>query len=156
MSDRASSLSPTKRLPVMQSLAGKSRRRLTLDVEPQEKGNELSIQLPDTIPQSWIVYGKGTGFDDRERAHLLYLKYIKVGAALEININSADRRYYQQVLGDLECLRSNESLTEEELMDIFVPCCQQMMVYLASSFTRFASTPIYKQRLHRQLSHQRH
>jgi len=150
----------TRKLSVMHSIASmgspKSKTRLTVDIEQVDRGNDIGIQLPDSIPQSWIVYGKGTGFDDRERAHLLYLKYIKVGAALEININSADRRYYQQVLGDLECLRTNESLTEQQLMDIFVPCCQQMMVYLTSSVNRFASTPIYKRRLQRDLSHQRH
>ena len=114
--------------------------------------DELGIRLPANIPQSWIVYGRDTGFDDRQRAHLLYCKYIRVGAALEININSGDRHYYEQLLGDLDVFRGNESFEDQELIDLFVPCCRQMMAYLGSAFGRFEHTSVYKRRLQRHLS----
>ena len=156
-SSRHSSHSPnsmTKRLSMRHSASPKSLSPKILTIEVDHDGkDDMGVRLPASIPQSWIVYGKNTGFDDRERAHLLWRKYIRVGAALEININSGDRMYYQQLLGDLVALNENESLTDQELMDVFIPCCRQMMVYLSAAFTRFESTPIYKRRLQRKSSH---
>ena len=122
--------------------------KLAVDV-----ADDLGIRLPSTIPQSWVVYGKDTEFDDRQRAHELWKKYIMVGSALEININSGDRHYYEHLLGDLETFRQNTEYVEEELIELFVPCCKQMISYLNSAFHRFEQSSVYKRHIQRKLSH---
>merc|ERR1712176_1232649 len=48
--------------------------------------------LSDALPQSSIVFGDAKEF--KECAHLLYEKYIKIGAELEVNLSAGLRYQY--------------------------------------------------------------
>eukprot|EP00487_Bulimina_marginata_P010379 TRINITY_DN5329_c0_g1_i1.p1 TRINITY_DN5329_c0_g1~~TRINITY_DN5329_c0_g1_i1.p1 ORF type:complete len:124 (-),score=16.57 TRINITY_DN5329_c0_g1_i1:191-562(-) len=106
-----------------------------------ESEQELMIDLAADIPQSYIVENEQWG--DKEKAYLLYTKYIQIGAEFQINISAEQRIKYDVLLGDYQEFMQDISVSTQDLIDLFVPCCTQMMYLLLDSTKRFEETAVF-------------
>ena len=76
-------------------------------------------------------------------AHELYLKYIKVGACLEINIAAKLRKQATDILGDKQRLK-NINVTMSDLLHLFDEIRNEMRILLTYSHLRFKEKEEYK------------
>ncbi|ETO03595.1 hypothetical protein RFI_33809 [Reticulomyxa filosa] len=89
----------------------------------------------------------------KKRTYDLFLKYVKVGASHEINISSASRNRYQQLMGDYQKWKDNEKYgTKEDLLHLFDDCKKECWKLLGFVFTRFEKTVLYKKWLQQRLA----
>lgn len=77
----------------------------------------------------------------REIAYELYLKYVRIGAEFEINVDYATRKRFQKLMGNKQEWINNEHFNEKELQSLFHGCIQRMFTFLSNSFTRFRDKP---------------
>ena len=106
-----------------------------------ESYEELMIKLPSDIPYSYIVENKE--WNNKEKAYRLYTKYIENGSELEINISAEQRMYYDHLMEDYDIFMNNQQVTNRELIDLFIPCCTQMIYLMIDSRKRFEETAIF-------------
>eukprot|EP01084_Bolivina_argentea_P282974 484527_1 len=101
------------------------------------------ICFPNNIPISGIIESNSVNKEEifasdlRIMAHLIYEKYVRVGAEFEININSDDRKKLREALGDLEICLSENSVTITEIVMLFEKARMEMYRFLLFSFRRF-------------------
>merc|ERR1712228_912049 len=76
--------------------------------------DKLRIVLASDIPKSYIVENKQ--WDDKEKAYLLYTKYIRSGAELQINIPAEQRLKYDQLMGNYIEFMGNGTISNMELI----------------------------------------
>jgi len=89
----------------------------------------------------------------KKRSYDLFVKYIKVGASHDINISSASRNFYQQLMGDYARWKDNENYgTKEDLLHLFDDCKKECWKLLGFVFTRFEKTVLYKKWIQQRLS----
>jgi len=112
--------------------------------------DKLRLQLAPDIPQSFIVANKN--WDDKEKAYLLYTKYIRSGAELQINISAEQRMRYDQLMGNYQCFMENGTVSNMELVKLFDGCCTQMIYLMIDARKRFQRTAVYT-KLHRASLH---
>eukprot|EP00484_Ammonia_sp_Unknown_P004325 CAMPEP_0197077876 /NCGR_PEP_ID=MMETSP1384-20130603/212840_1 /TAXON_ID=29189 /ORGANISM="Ammonia sp." /LENGTH=593 /DNA_ID=CAMNT_0042516741 /DNA_START=94 /DNA_END=1875 /DNA_ORIENTATION=- len=96
------------------------------------------VVLPfDSLPHSAIVFNEE--LSNKEKAYLLYKKYIEPGAEFEVNIDGGLRHYYRTTLGNKREWTSKISaqMTIGELADLFDKCNDINMGLMAHSFMRF-------------------
>eukprot|EP00485_Elphidium_margaritaceum_P024093 CAMPEP_0202713922 /NCGR_PEP_ID=MMETSP1385-20130828/61455_1 /ASSEMBLY_ACC=CAM_ASM_000861 /TAXON_ID=933848 /ORGANISM="Elphidium margaritaceum" /LENGTH=460 /DNA_ID=CAMNT_0049374467 /DNA_START=431 /DNA_END=1813 /DNA_ORIENTATION=- len=106
-----------------------------------------SIKLASCIPPSSIVYSAATL---REKATLLFAKYVSVGAKYEINIQHRIRYELTQKYGqptmlqrlsshniDVEILKEASQWSDTVVASDFDECCTEMRVLLGYSIARF-------------------
>jgi len=103
--------------------------------------DELQVELPKDIPHSYIV--ENEQWSNKEKAHRLYSKYIENGSELEINISADQRSFYDDMLSDYEAFMTNENICDRDLVNLFVPCCAQMIYLMIDSRKRFEATPVF-------------
>ena len=77
----------------------------------------------------------------REIAYELWIKYIKVGAEYEINIDFTTRKRFAKLMNNKQEWLNNKDFNEKELHLLFYPCTQRMFTFLSNSFTRFRDKP---------------
>lgn len=113
--------------------------------------DKLRIVLASDIPKSYIVENKQ--WDDKEKAYLLYTKYIRSGAELQINISAEQRLKYDQLMGNYIEFMGNGTISNMELIKLFDSCCTQMVYLMIDSKKRFQQTPIYTKLVQKASSH---
>merc|ERR1712228_743 len=106
-----------------------------------------SIEFPPNVPKSSIVYDddvnfNGHKFEDRvkHKIYRLYVKYIRVGAGLEINISHRSRQALASMIDDYDNWMKHpkyQNLDTVFLMHIFDKSIVQMLNLMQSSFARF-------------------
>merc|ERR1712130_704943 len=111
--------------------------------------DQFDMKLPPNIPQSYIVQNEELNVKDK--AYLIYCKYIRNGGEWEINISSELRSHFDSLLGDYDEWIQNHTLTDADMASLFVPCCTQMVYLMVDSRKRFEETPVYW-KLQRKLS----
>ena len=127
------------------------------NINHQETEEELlEIQFPSTIPESSIV--KNKSYNDKERAHALYQKYIAVGSDYEINISSRLRNELSEkfdgadggifrtlsniiISDDNNNDHDEESDHDDDLAFIFDKCSIELLRLLRYSLSRWRSKP---------------
>ena len=77
----------------------------------------------------------------RAISYQLWVKYVRVGAEFEINIDYSTRKRFAKMMGNKERWMENDSFNEKELFVLFRPCIQRMFTFLSNSFTRFKDKP---------------
>ena len=114
------------------------------------EADKLRIKLASDIPKSFIVTNKR--WDDKEKAYLLYTKYIRSGAELQINISAEERLKYDQMMGNYQEFMENGTIENMDLIKLFVPCCKQMIYLMIDSRKRFQQTAVYTKLRHKSSS----
>merc|ERR1712129_268208 len=99
---------------------------------------EEPMELYKTLTQSLIVYGVVD--DYMAIAKQLYKKYIRVGSEWEINIDFGNRKRYELLFEN----GSDDSLSVEEMYELFDPCIGAMINLMGSAFGRFKKSKKYK------------
>eukprot|EP01083_Nonionella_stella_P015277 42748_1 len=99
------------------------------------------VELAHDIPQSFIVSYKESS--NKEKAYLLYSKYIKTGAEHEINISAEHRGRYKSLFQNYDRFIQNDQITNRNLVCLFTPCCKEMIYLMIDARKRFQQTPIY-------------
>merc|ERR1712048_1181725 len=73
----------------------------------------------------------------REIAYLLWQKYIKTYAPLEINISSQLRAYFGELMQYKHVWIVTEEMSAEDLYTLFDSCCFEMYTLMGHSLSRF-------------------
>ena len=101
--------------------------------------------LSERVPKSLIVHGTEARDDLKRVARRLYVKYCRIGAALEINIDSATRQRYRQLMEDEQRWTHNAEYDDDaKLYLLFNDCLTHMMALIAPSFVRFRQSKEYR------------
>ena len=116
------------------------------------------IQFPETIPLSEIVeeehdiqmqtnseIKERLGIEAKIKSHKLYVKYIQLNCALEINISGELRQQMDQILSDLDALIQNEVIGIKELYEWFEKPKMEMRLLLLFSLNRFKKEKSFDQ-----------
>ena len=130
-------------LSVIEFVQFKTKIYQNLDEEQKEKCDTENMGkmdiLPESCPQSDIVYGRDDDDNFRLMARDLYLKYIKIGSEWEINISYSARNKYIRLMDndDKWLVEMNEYNDLVMLYELFDGCIMEMISLMKSAFSRF-------------------
>ena len=116
---------------------------LNITITGQDKKSQRIF--PENVPKSSIVYGDYNLNDNilkcKYICYQLYLKYIKIGAKYEININSQTRYSLINLIDNKQKWIDNINIDEYELFKIFSKCSKEMIYLLTDSLSRAKVKP---------------
>ena len=118
------------------------------------RGGKIKFGFGDAL-KSTIVYKTYSSMQDevneecqmkqfKEIAYLLWQKYIKTYASLEINISSRLRAYFWDLMHDKNVWVNENQLQKEELYTLFDDICYEMFTWMNRSLSRFLSSEDFK------------
>merc|ERR1739842_149468 len=76
----------------------------------------------------------------KEIAHLLWQKYIKTYAELEINISSRMRSYFFNLMHDKKKWVNEHDMSKQELYELFDNICYELYTWMNRSLSRFLAS----------------
>eukprot|EP01084_Bolivina_argentea_P023739 44342_1 len=115
------------------------------DEKPQVSDIKL-INFPSNVPTSIIIeeHEEKNNIpiqNIKNKAYNLYVKYIKMGAELEINISGMMRDELIDTLDDKNKLMNDNTMNLKELLLIFNDAKEEMMHIMKIAFVRFLDEP---------------
>ena len=153
-------------------------QHLTIDEKQNNKKVDImklsfckkyKIRLPNNIPLSSIVkndahFGENKVIEQKDsqleppeqkwlvnskaKCYLLYLKYVGIGSAYEINISFRTRRRLITLMDNYQLWMANDSVNTMTLFVIYNQCCKEMFALIQGSFSRFKSSSYFKKFQH--------